>query len=51
MQYSQEADKRVYTKEDFIKDFKESMGAQLATNRFNQGQSVYYNEMNDFVII
>lgn len=51
MQYSQEADKRVYTKEDFIKDFKESMGAQLATSKFNQGQSVYYNEMNDFVII
>ena len=53
MQFENDATMQNYTREQFLKEFKESLGAMQATNQFKAGNSVYYDDLvgDDWVII
>lgn len=53
MRYTEEADKRVTSKEDFLREFEASLGAINVTNKAPTNKGVYYSSLmgDDFVII
>ena len=51
MQYAKEDDKPEMTKELFIKEFNESLGAIQARNDFKSGRPIPYSAMDDWIIV
>lgn len=51
MKYTIEESGLNYTKEDFLREFNESLGAAQVINKFKSGKSVNYNDLVDWVIV